>query len=303
MIDKESGSGSRPKLVSKVQEGVKLSHKPTNMSLGSSNRQLAGVKRSTTIGGGAKIDVAQVKEIVLNQLKELTATFVKKCEIEKDLETAKGQAEQAAVTCQVLAYKLDLSTQMQHVNAVDQECQNLENEVNRLILSFTPEQMNGPIRPKDFLRLFDTQNKQISVIRKQMTALERARLSENFNRIPKDIAYLTKSEAELKKEMVLCIEDGESYLATMKKELSRLRREHYENLTALEAITSEQKVMNSRIADVNSKQDMNDSGMATLFKINQITSAMELQDEQDKQKMFLMGASSTSHAHRLMKQG
>lgn len=29
--------------------------------------------------------------------------------------------------------------------------------------------------------------------------------------------------------------------------------------------------------------------MATLFKINQITNAMELQDEADKQKIFLMG--------------
>ena len=72
-----------------------------------------------------------------------------------------------------------------------------------------------------------------------MTALERARLQENFNRIPRDIAYLTKTEMELKKELRFCIEDGEAYLSTIKKELSRLRREHYENLTALEAITNE----------------------------------------------------------------
>ena len=164
----------------------------------------------------------------------------------------------------------------------DKECIEIENETNRLINSFTPEQLNGPTRPKDFLRLFDSQNKQISAIRKQMTALERARLQDNFNRIPRDIAYLTKTEMELKKELVFCIEDGEAYLSTLKKELSRLRREHYENLTALEAITNEQKAMNARISDVNNKQDMNDTGMATLFKVNQITSAMELQDEEDK---------------------
>ena len=55
--------------------------------------------------------------------------------------------------------------------------------------------------------------------------------------------------------------------------------------------------MNARISDVNNKQDMNDTGMPTLFKVNQITSAMELQDEEDKQKMFLMGASHVPRKH------
>ena len=36
--------------------------------------------------------------------------------------------------------------------------------------------------------------------------------------------------------------------------------------------------------------------MATLFKINQISAALELQDEEDKQKMFLMGASEATVA-------
>jgi hypothetical protein len=34
---------------------------------------------------------------------------------------------------------------------------------------------------------------------------------------------------------------------------------------------------------------MNDAGMATLFKINLISFAMEQQDEQDRQNIFLMG--------------
>jgi hypothetical protein len=34
-----------------------------------------------------------------------------------------------------------------------------------------------------------------------MMALERARLQDNFNKVPKDIEYLTKSEAELKKDL------------------------------------------------------------------------------------------------------
>lgn len=45
-----------------------------------------------------------------------------------------------------------------------------------------------------------------------MTNLERARLQDNFNKIPKDIAYLTKSEVDLKREMCLTIEEGEEYL-------------------------------------------------------------------------------------------
>lgn len=45
-----------------------------------------------------------------------------------------------------------------------------------------------------------------------MTNLERARLQDNFNKIPKDIAYLTKTEVELKRELCLCIEEGEEYL-------------------------------------------------------------------------------------------
>jgi uncharacterized protein YllA (UPF0747 family) len=85
------------------------------------------------------------------------------------------------------------------------------------------------MRPKDFIRVIDTINKNIALIRKQLTFLERSRLQDNFNKVPKDIAYLTKSEADLKREMCLCIEEGEEYLVAQKNELQRLRREHLEN--------------------------------------------------------------------------
>lgn len=45
-----------------------------------------------------------------------------------------------------------------------------------------------------------------------MTTLERSRLQDNFNKLPRDIAYLTKSEAELKRELCLCIDRGEDFL-------------------------------------------------------------------------------------------
>lgn len=44
-------------------------------------------------------------------------------------------------------------------------------------------------------------------------------MKDNFDRIPKDIKYLTKTEAELKRELVLGIEDAEGCVATLKAEL------------------------------------------------------------------------------------
>jgi hypothetical protein len=38
------------------------------------------------------------------------------------------------------------------------------------------------------------------------------------------------------------------------------------------------------------RQALNDSGMSTLFKLNKISAAMELQDEKDRQNIFLMGS-------------
>lgn len=42
-----------------------------------------------------------------------------------------------------------------------------------------------------------------------MAQHERDRLQINYNKVPKDIRYLTQSEEELKKELVQVIESGE----------------------------------------------------------------------------------------------
>jgi hypothetical protein len=42
------------------------------------------------------------------------------------------------------------------------------------------------------------------------------------------------------------------------------------------------------------RQSLNDNGMATLFKVNNISAALELQDETDREKIFLMGASEAN---------
>ena len=48
---------------------------------------------------------------------------------------------------------------------------------------------------------------------------ERERLSLNYNKVPKDIAYLTKTEVELKKDLVNSIEAGEEAVLQHKNEL------------------------------------------------------------------------------------
>jgi hypothetical protein len=72
---------------------------------------------------------------------------------------------------------------------------------------FTPDLIaGGTLRPKDILKLFDSTNKSIVGIRQQMCKLETDRLKDNFNKIPRDLNYLVKSEVELKRELCLLIE-------------------------------------------------------------------------------------------------
>jgi hypothetical protein len=54
-------------------------------------------------------------------------------------------------------------------------------------------------------------------------------LRTQAERLPKDLAYLSKDEATLKKELVLAVEDATSLKEMMAKELKRLKREHLSN--------------------------------------------------------------------------
>lgn len=69
------------------------------------------------------------------------------------------------------------------------------------------------MRPRDFVKVLHSLSNQILMLRRRMTQHERDRLQINYNKIPKDILYLTKSEAELKRDLVLCIETGDEFLA------------------------------------------------------------------------------------------
>lgn len=57
--------------------------------------------------------------------------------------------------------------------------------------------------------------------------MEQDRLKANFDKLPREVALLTKSENELKNEMINCIEKGEGFIVNVKNEFKRLRREHH----------------------------------------------------------------------------
>lgn len=153
-----------------------------------------------------------------------------------------------------------------------------------------PEIASGrPLNSKDTLKLFEAVNKSIAGLKQQVVLMERQRLKDNFDRIPKDIKYLTKTEAELKKELVLHIEDAESCVSTLKIELQRLRREHMDNDSCLQRIIDKHEKDTEKLDDIHHKLQLTDTGMATLFKLHQISACMELQDEEDRKSIMLMG--------------
>jgi hypothetical protein len=68
----------------------------------------------------------------------------------------------------------------------------------------------GNLKPRDILDLVKSLNKQLNVIKYQICNMEKARLSE---KMPRDVKYLTKTEAELKRELCVCIEEAEDLMA------------------------------------------------------------------------------------------
>lgn len=131
---------------------------------------------------------------------------------------------------------------------------------------------------------------------------ERERLSLNYNKVPKDIAYLTKNEAELRRELVLAIESGEEAILQYNNEVKRLKREHFNNLKELEGCQDKLRSAENLLAKVMERQSLNDNGMATLFKINNISAALEYQDEADREKVFLMGTSEVDAQRKVTNQ-
>lgn len=136
-----------------------------------------------------------------------------KMAVKDDVDELKHQILSTNASISVFAYKMDTYNEIKKFDEEDKVLGEMNNETSRLINSFTPEvAAGGPLKSKDILRLFDSINKSIVALRKQMTNLERSRLTENFNKMPRDIAYLTKTEAQLKRELCLAIDDAEDFL-------------------------------------------------------------------------------------------
>ena len=66
---------------------------------------------------------------------------------------------------------------------------------------------------------------------------EQDRLQTNYNRIPKNIRWITDKEKDIKKELLQCIETGEEFLQASEQELKRLRREHHANTKVTDRIS------------------------------------------------------------------
>ena len=66
--------------------------------------------------------------------------------------------------------------------------------------------------------------------------MEMERLGFNFNKLPKDVNLLTKTDKELKTELALSIEKGEEYVTKLNIEFTRLRREHHDHAEAMDII-------------------------------------------------------------------
>lgn len=108
-------------------------------------------------------------------------------------------------------YKLEIAEEINENNEEDFAIQEVGAESANLFAEFTHDQISK-LRPSDFIKILHSFNNQIMMLRRKMTQHERDRLQINYDKIPKDILYLTKTEAQLKKELVLCIETGDQFL-------------------------------------------------------------------------------------------
>lgn len=175
-----------------------------------------------------------VEDLKKQVIQGLRAT-IDGCAKTEDLKDLEHKVLETNATIKVFSYKMDLFKEMKEVESVDKALEEATNETQRLLNSFTPDVAAGkPLQSKDILKMIDSINQSINANRKQMTKLERNRLQDNFNKVPKDIQHLTRSEVELKRNLVNMIEQVEDFHVIQKQELQRLRREHYENDKSLQ---------------------------------------------------------------------
>ena len=53
--------------------------------------------------------------------------------------------------------------------------------------------------------------------------------------------------------------------------------------------------LSGKVKNVTDRQGLNDQAMASIFKVMKLDFALDEQDENDKQNLFLMGLTNTQH--------
>ena len=126
---------------------------------------------------------------------------------------AKQDIQICQSTIGVIKYRMDIQQEMVTNDKIEKLVEEIaiENDPIDFIGNLSPEQFQK-LAPKDMFRFITGLYSQLSVLRKQIAKHERARLSINYNKVPKDIAYLTKTEAQLRMDLQLCIESAEDFI-------------------------------------------------------------------------------------------
>jgi hypothetical protein len=69
-------------------------------------------------------------------------------------------------------------------------------------------------------------------------------------------------------ELINKIDEAQGFIDCMKNEVMRVKREHFDNIERCTRIEASLSEVSKQIAEISEKQGLNDTGMATLFKIN-----------------------------------
>jgi hypothetical protein len=80
----------------------------------------------------------------------------------------------------------------------------------------------------------------------------------------------------------------------MRIELKRLQRQNFDTLSGFEGYKQMYERLEQTILANEQKQVLNDTSMATIFKLLRIQYALSHQDEWDKQDIFLMGGKANA---------
>lgn len=131
-------------------------------------------------------------------------------------------------------------------------------------------------------------------LNKRVERQEREAVKSDYEKLPVDILALTKDELTLRTDLAKMIYQCQEVREQLDKEMKRLRREHYGNLKDIEQIHVSFEQMSGKVNNVQDRQGLNDKAMASIFKIMKLSSALDMQDELDRDKLYLMGMTNTN---------